>query len=123
MAEAKITKRVAFEELLANETVSEDIKEILVKEIAHLDKRKEADNKRAAEKREAGDELRSEILAVLTNEYQTTTEILEALGQEGLTINKIAPRLAQLVNLGLAQKGKTKIEGKVKVVYALPTAE
>ncbi len=63
---------------------------------------------KANEKKIKGDALRAEIAALLTDEPQNLYEIDAQINKEKFpdtTIGKIAARLAQLINLGIAEKG------------------
>ena len=91
--------------------------------IASDEKKKESNAKARAKKKEAGDELRAKVEAVLTDEFQTREQILAKIdSDEELSVNKITPRLTQLVNLGKVVKEQIKPEGAEKSVMAYKLA-
>ena len=75
--------------------------------------------KQKAKKAEAKAEVREKVLAVLTAELQTATEIVEAAGVEGLTRQAIPPLLKPLVEEGKVVKETIKVEKKTAVGYKL----
>jgi len=73
--------------------------------------------KQKAKKAEAKAEVREKVLAVLTAELKTATEIVEAAGVEGLTRQAIPPLLKPLVEEGKVVKEQFTVAGaKGKVV-------
>lgn len=130
--EKKITNRDRFSALIKIiETVGNDIKypegmstedmiEFLNRQIELLDNKVAAAQKRAAEKKAAGDELRARIYNILDPvEYLTITEIHTALNDPEVSPAMITSRLAQLASdeVHMAEKGKKKITletGKTK---------
>lgn len=80
--------------------------------IASIERKAERAKERAAEKRAAGDALRDEVAALLTNEFALTAEIAalvnEKLGDDPstgkpYTVQKIGYRCRSLVEAGLAE--------------------
>lgn len=111
----KITKKQSYEMLLdivsnSDVELKGEMVEFINKEIATIDSRAEKAKERAAAKREAGDELREAVKAVLTSDLQTADTILSQLDGEELTKQKVIARLTQLVNAGIATKEDVKTE-------------
>ena len=111
----KITKKQSYEMLLdivsnSDVELKGEMVEFINKEIATIDSRAEKAKERAAAKREAGDELREAVKAVLTSDLQTADAILVQLDGEELTKQKVIARLTQLVNAGVATKEDVKTE-------------
>lgn len=125
--EKKMTKRDYYEEILSilTETDLTDETSALVdfvkNQIDTLDKRAEKAKERAAEKKAEGDELRETVKNVLTNDFQTVEDIVNALDNEEITKAKIIARLTQLVTLGEVEKTDVKDEtsGKTRKAYKL----
>lgn len=92
-------------------------------QIAKLDAKAAKAKIRATEKRAAGDQLRDTIQALLTTEPKTIPTILEELDDENLTEAKIRARLSQLVEFGMAEKTKVKIDSGEKMAYFIPATD
>jgi Fic family protein len=97
----KITKREVINAMLANEVVSgnTDWVNYLENELALLDRK--ASNKKATKTQEENVSYKAEIMAVLTHEGATVTEIQsksEVLG--GLSNQRVSALLRQLVGSG-----------------------
>lgn len=125
--EKKITKFDMFTDLkaivAASVEIDEELKityeEMLDKELASLEKRKESAQKRAAAKKEESDALTDEILAVVKNAADVilVDDIVEALDNEEVTRQKVTARLGKLVNAGAITKETVKVEGARKMGY------
>ena len=125
--EKKITKFDMFTDLkaivAASVEIDEELKiayeEMLDKELASLEKRKESAQKRAAAKKEESDALTDEILAVVKNAADVilVDDIVEALDNEEVTRQKVTARLGKLVNAGVITKETVKVEGARKMGY------
>lgn len=91
---------------------ADDVLEYVASSIAALDKKAESAAKRAAEKKEQGDELRAMVADVLTDEYQSVMDIWSALKDkvDGLTPAMVTARLTQLCKNGDAEKTDVKGE-------------
>lgn len=96
-----------------------DIVEYAEKTIEQIEKKAESAKKRAEKAKAAGDELREKVASVLTYEFQTIPEIVNAIGDEELTRAKVTARLTQLVKLDQAHKAKVKTaDGRAVNGYA-----
>lgn len=119
----KITKAMILSQIKANvenmvfegEVTADDV-------IAYVDTTLEqmaAKNAKAAEKRAekkaANDDLKDAIAKVLTDEFQTGEQIVEALDMEDVTKNKVASRMKVLIEEKVAVKGTIK-DGKRNLV-------
>ena len=94
-----------------------DVVAFCEKKIAALDAKAQKAKERAAKKAAEGDELMEAIANVLTDEPMTLAEIVDAVGADGLTPNKVSPRAKKLVEAGRAVKTEVaKPEGKGKLV-------
>lgn len=95
-----------------------DIKDFIENSIVQIDNRAAKAAERAAEKKQAGDELRAKIKAVIEDGPKTIAEIVEALDDEDVTSAKVVSRLTQLVKLGEAFKADTKVDSRTIKVYS-----
>lgn len=127
MAEVKITKAMVLEVIGKNvknmtfdgDVTAEDVTAFVETTLAQIAAKAEKNKERAAAKRQAGDELRAQVLGFVTEEWQTRDEIAANFEDEDVTPAKIGARLTQLVENGSVVKEKHKIDGKDKMVYAL----
>ncbi len=125
MEEKKLTRKDLYsmaKEIIENSDAED--KDILVefidKQIQILENKAAKAKERAAEKREAGDELRATIKDLLTDEYQTADDITASLNDEEITKAKVVARLGQLVKNGEVEKTDIKTEsGRVVKAYRL----
>jgi Ni,Fe-hydrogenase I large subunit len=97
---------------------SEDIMNYINTTLKQIASKNENARARAAEKKAKGDSLKDAIAAVLTDEFQTITEIAEKLKEEDATSAKIMARLTQLCKAGLAHKESIKRDGRKLMGYA-----
>lgn len=122
-----MTKREYFELIATAMNDNEDVVAFCNKEIAALDARKVKAQERAAQKRAEGDALQDAVYAVVTDEFQTSNAIFDAIeGVDEVTIAKVRARLTKLVNAGLVTREEIKVtgeDGKAKKLmgYALAT--
>ena len=127
MAEVKITKAMVLEVIGKNvenmtfdgDVTAEDVTAFVETTLAQIAAKAEKNKERAAAKRQAGDELRAQVLGFVTEEWQTRDEIAANFDDEDITPAKVGARLTQLVADGSVVKEKQKIDGKDKMVYAL----
>lgn len=126
----KIEMFTALKELVATSVeVDEETKaayeEFIDKELASIEKRKESAQKRAAANKEVSDALTNEILAIVQNSgtVMLVDDIVEALGNEEITRNKVTARLGKLVANGDIIKNTVKVDGSRKMGYQVADAE
>jgi hypothetical protein len=123
MSEVKVTKKQYFEqikEIALSADASEDVIAFIDHEIELLNGKAAKAAERAAEKKAAGDELRAQVLAVVTNEFQNADEITAQIDVEGVTKAKVVNRLSQLVEMESVVKETAKSEdGRRLMVYKL----
>lgn len=126
MAETKYTKTDALHEIMEAMADNANVVAYCKNELALISKKNEKARARAAEKRAIGDELQADVLATITDAPQTRDDILaaviEATGNEELTVGKIQSKLNNLVEAGQIAKCKVKTEdGKTKTAYTVAT--
>ena len=124
--EKKITKKDYFAmvaEIVDNSNAEnkDELMEFIEKQVEALDKKAAKAKERAAEKKAEGDALRDKVEAVLTNEVQVIDQIVEAIGDEEVTRNKVVARLTQLVKADIAVKEEVKNGSKKVMGYKLKT--
>ena len=126
--EKKITKKQVFEALIGAVTGMDKVGDIdaetviatLETAVAQIDAKAAKAKERAAEKKTAGDALRAEIEALLTDEFQTADAITEQVTAKDVTKSKVVSRLSQLVAAGVAAKEQIKTEdGRKLMAYKL----
>lgn len=119
----KTTKREHFNNILLLLAKAEDMVggvdfsikdtvDFIQNELSLLDNRSAAAKRRAEKQKEKGDQLRSQILEVIsTEEFMCLQDILKALSEEvsDLTVQKIIPRCKQLVEQGDIEKGEVSV--------------
>ena len=126
--EKKITKKDYFAmvaEIVDNSNAEnkDELMEFIEKQVEALDKKAAKAKERAAEKKAEGDALRDKVEAVLTDEVQVIDQIVEAIGDEDVTRNKVVARLTQLVKANIAVKEEVKNGSKKVMGYKLKTEE
>ena len=127
MAEIKITKAMVLEVIGKNvenmtfdgDVTAEDVTAFVETTLAQIAAKAEKNKERAAAKRQAGDELRAQVLGFVTEEWQTRDEIAANFEDEDVTPAKVGARLTQLVADGVVVKEKQRVDGKDKMFYAL----
>ena len=122
--EKKITKKDYFAmvaEIVDNSNAEnkDELMEFIEKQVEALDKKAAKAKERAAEKKAEGDALRDKVEAVLTDEVQVIDQIVEAIGDEDVTRNKVVARLTQLVKANIAVKEEVKNGSKKVMGYKL----
>ena len=73
-----------------------------------------ANDRMAAEKKAAGDELYAVIIEAVGAENVTAEDVLASIEGEDLTVAKVRARLSQAVKNGVLVKESVKIDGKAK---------
>lgn len=130
-----MTKREVFEAVIAGVQAgtvtvegmeTNEIVAFFENEIGNLDKRAERSRTAAAKKREAGDALTETVKAILTDEFQTISDVAAQIEGEEITASKVTYRLNALVKEGFAEKADVQVPGvegsKARVVKAYRVA-
>lgn len=123
----KKTKVMYFAELkdmvMEAENIEDELRDELVnfidKQVETIEKRKVAAAARAEKKKAEADALTDEIFALMTEEFMTADEIVDALDNEDVTRNKVTARLSKLINAGKVVKETIKVDKKKKMAYKL----
>ena len=104
----KMTQRDYFNEIiaLAQSANREDIVEFAEGRIAALDKK--AANKKPTKAQEEGTAIKADILAALTSEGQTVSELLKNESLAGLSNQRVSALLRQLIDTGEVVKTSDK---------------
>lgn len=110
-----------FDEVLVGDTVvtPEDIKDFVEKSIIQLDTKNEKAAERAAAKRAAGDELKAQVKATLSDSPMTVADIVAALDNDEVTNAMVVARLTQLCKNGEVEKGEIKVDGRTLKTYVI----
>ena len=82
------------------------------KEIAALARKAAKAKETAAAKKAEGDELRDRVQAVLTEDWMAAADVVEAIGDEEVTMGKVIHRLTALINAGVAEKTQATVGEK-----------
>ena len=125
--EKKLTKKDFYAAIRAmvegvdtvGEIPADEVLAFIDKTVEQIDAKAAKAKEKAAEKKTAGDELRAEVLALVTDEFQTADAITAALGKEDVSKSKVVSRLTQLIATGEVVKDQAKIGDSKKVVYKL----
>lgn len=123
----KKTKVMYFAELkdmvMEAENIENELRDELVnfidKQVETIEKRKVAAAARAERKKAEADALTDEIFALMTEEFMTADEIVDALDNEDVTRNKVTARLAKLIKENKVVKETIKVDKKKKMAYKL----
>lgn len=97
-----------------------DVLDFIDRQVELLDKRAAASKERAAKKRAASDELTELIYTMIfeAEDFITADEIVEKIGDEEVTKNKVTARVSKLVKAGRVAKEQVKLEdGKKRMAY------
>ena len=129
MENTKKTKLMYFAELremvienVQDQEMQDELVSFIDKQVETLEKRKVAAAERAAKKKAESDALTDEIYGLMTEELVTVDDIVNALGNEEVTRNKITARLGKLVKAGQIEKEAVKIDGNKRMAYRLAAA-
>lgn len=99
---------------------ADDVLDFIDRQVGLLDKRAAASKERAAKKRAASDELTELIYTMIfeADDLITADEIVEKIGDEEVTKNKVTARVSKLVKAGRVAKEQVKLEdGKKRMAY------
>jgi predicted transcriptional regulator len=88
---------------------NEVLAEFAEKEIDALDKKAEKAKERAAKRRAEGDDLTEALKAILTDEYQITSELMAQVEMDDVSPNKIQARMKKLIEMDIAEKAAVNI--------------
>lgn len=95
---------------------ADEVLAFIDKTVEQIDAKAAKAKEKAAEKKADGDALRADVLAVITNEFQTADAITAALGDEEITKAKVVARLTQLVKAQEVVKEQMKVDDGRKVM-------
>ena len=87
------------------------VAQFCVDELELLDKKVAKAKERVATKKTEADELTELIKSLLTDEWQTTTEIAAQIEDEDVSQSKITARMTKLINAGIAIKEQVSVVG------------
>lgn len=108
------------EEVFPEGVGANDVLDFIDRQVELLDKRAAASKERAAKKRAASDELTELIYTMIfeAEDLITADEIVEKIGDEEVTKNKVTARVSKLVKAGRVAKEQVKLEdGKKRMAY------
>ena len=100
----------------------DDVLDFIDRQVGLLDKRAAASKERAAKKRAASDELTELIYTMIfeADDFITADDIVEKIGDEEVTKNKVTARVSKLVKAGRVAKEQVKLEdGKKRMAYRI----
>ena len=128
--EKKSTKAEVIGVIMEAMADNADVVAYCENELALIENKRVKAKERQDKKRAEGDELQASVASVLTSDPATRDDILvaviEATGNEELTVGKIQSKLNNLVKFDQASKCTVKTEdGKTKMAYTTycPDAE
>lgn len=127
MAEKKITKAERFAEIKAilveqDADANAELIEFVDSQVEALAKKAEKAKERAAEKAAKGDELRAQIEALITEDWQSVDAIVAQVEGEDITKGKVVARLTQLFKAQIVEKDEQKVGDKRCMCYRLKVA-
>lgn len=104
----KVTKREVINMMLADEGISANAvyKTYLEHELELLDKKSE--NRKPTKAQQESEGIKERILATLSDEGQTVTDILAKMGDSALSNQRVSALLRQMVADGKVAKGTDK---------------
>jgi hypothetical protein len=128
MAEIKYTKADALHEIMEYMGDNANVVAYCENELALLESKRVKAKARQDAKRAAGDELQGIVAGILTGDPMTRDDILaaviEATGDDTLTVGKIQSKLNNLVKFDQASKCTVKTDDKkTKTAYTVYCAE
>ena len=127
--EKRITNKEKFEQVrnILVDANANDLADFIDEEIAKLDRKAAKAKETAAKKKEKPDELKDAVAALLTEDLQTTADILKALDNEEISAAKVTYRLTSLCKDGFARKESVTVESdrkkKKAMAYAIANTE
>ncbi len=102
---------------------ADEVLAFIDKTVEQIDAKAAKAKEKAAEKKADGDTLRADVLAVITNEFQTADAITAALDNEEITKAKVVARLTQLVKAEEVVKEQMKVDDRKVMCYKLASSE
>lgn len=123
ITETKMTRKQILEALKAIPANAEYI-DFIQHEIDMLDSRTQKAKEKREQKKAEADALKDKIYSVLTDELQTSADILDQVGadDENVTRGKVTARLTKLVNEGKVERADVKVDKKRVKGYRLVAA-
>lgn len=126
MVEKKATEKEMYEVIKAIVAGSDEYAEIVEfcdKKIAQINRRRERDAEKRAEKKEKVDEIRTLVFGCLWEEAVTADMVMDSIDaalieEFEITIYKVRNRLSALVRDGVAKKCEKKVDGKTAYILA-----
>lgn len=121
--ETKMTRKQIFEALKAIPANAEYV-DFIQHEVDMLNSRTQKAKEKREQKRAEADALKDKIYSVLTDELQTSADILEQVSadDESVTRSKVTARLTKLVNEGKVERADVKVDKKRVKGYRLVAA-
>ena len=121
--ETKMTRKQIFEALKAIPANAEYV-DFIQHEIDMLNSRTQKAKEKREQKKAEADALKDKIYSVLTDELQTSADILEQVSadDESVTRGKVTARLTKLVNEGKVERADVKVDKKRVKGYRLVAA-
>jgi len=123
----KVTKKVCYSTIaelvkyaesqgvgLPDGVTYDGLNEFVDHEIELLDKKAAAAAERAANKKVEGDALREKVLSVVTDKFQTVTEITNAVSDPEVSPAMVTARLSQLAKNGQVVREQQTFSGEGK---------
>ena len=111
LIKALVDADVISGELTETGITEADVAQFCVDELELLDKKAAKAKERVAAKKAEADELTELIKSLLTDEWQTTTEIAAQIEDEDVSQSKITARMTKLINAGIAIKEQVSVTG------------
>ena len=118
-----MTKREFLNAVIANEAMTDEMKDFAQNELTHMDGSNEKNRVRSAAKRA---EKRAEKAPIVQALYdicdetpKTSTDLIAELGMEDITVRNVPSLMKDLVDSGKIQKTVVKIDGKSRIAYSL----
>ena len=121
--ETKMTRKQIFEALKAIPANAEYV-DFIQHEIDMLNSRTQKAKEKREQKKAEADALKDKIYSVLTDELQTSADILEQVSadDESVTRGKVTARLTKLVNESKVERADVKVDKKRVKGYRLVAA-
>lgn len=96
----------------------DDLHDFIAHEKELMNKKAESAKERAEKKKLAGDELRAQIVDLLTDVPKTADEIVKAIGDPDVSTAMVIARMTSAINAGLVGKEQVPVEGTSRKVMA-----